>query len=72
DAVLSGRTAESEVVFSLNNNTNLRVNPTAANTFVLNWEDGGDRDFNDAVITVRPAGEAAKGTRLQGSPSGSC
>ncbi|NJK36057.1 MAG: phytase [Oscillatoriales cyanobacterium SM2_2_1] len=36
DAVLSGRTAESEVVFSLNNNTNLRVNPTAANTFVLN------------------------------------
>jgi 3-phytase/alkaline phosphatase D len=66
DAVLAGRTAESAVVFSRGNTTNLQVGNTAANTFTLNWEDGSDRDFNDVVLTVRPGGQVAKGTRLQG------
>ncbi|MCS6814866.1 MAG: alkaline phosphatase D family protein, partial [Cyanobacteria bacterium] len=66
DAVLAGLTPESQVVFSLNNNTNLQVGSTTANTFSLNWEDGTDADFNDITLTVRPAGQTTKGTRLQG------
>jgi 3-phytase/alkaline phosphatase D len=66
DAVLAGLTPESQVVFSLNNTANLQVGNPSANTFSLSWEDSGDSDFNDVVLSMRPAGQMTKGTRLQG------
>lgn len=78
DEVLRGVTPSSKVLFGSTfgkGTQQLKIDQATSNDpLTLRWEDGtngGDRDFNDVVLTVQSTNQTPpKGTRLQGTPQG--
>jgi Domain of unknown function (DUF4114) len=78
DEVLRGITPASRVFFGSTFGKGVQQlqieQPTPSDPLTLKWEDGtngGDRDFNDVVLTMQSTEQASpKGTRLQGRPQG--
>jgi|GEM_PF-3266184 len=78
DEVLRGITPASRVLFGSTfgkGAQQLQIEqPAPSDPLTLKWEDGtngGDRDFNDVVLTVQSTNQTSpQGTRLQGRPQG--